>query len=379
MKQLTRIFHALLGVGVLICAAPIAVGRLTWRTLRSCWMGCAKWLRRSIAAILIIVPIGFVALGLYIMYDEEYGRSYYNEWLSDDVVVHSFADGTWRVYNRSTGEYTTDKVDWVSEGSEDAPLAVYATCDKRGYIDTDTGCVVIDAKANDYRKAWLFSEGVAAVVRGDKIGFINRDNEVVIPFEFNYCDRYEAWDMGYLFHGGYCIMTNAEGDFGLIDCSGNWVVEPEYDEIWAQHESGYRVVVDNGRYGLLNADGTVRYPAEYGNIDILADGFVLTKDGRMWQVDAAGRTIHAFMYDSSYELSYLLSYSDTGEERYWLSDYAAYEVMGCYGIMERYSGEPITAAIYESVEMLSRRLFEVRLPHSNTCILLDEHGREVAR
>ena len=107
-------------------------------------------------------------------------------------------------------------------------MAVYALPNKRGYINVNTGRIVIDAEVNDYRKAWVFSEGLAAVKRAGKVGFINVENEVVIPFQFDYSYKCRMWDFAYLFHNGYCIMTNKSGDLGLIDKGGNWVVEPGF-------------------------------------------------------------------------------------------------------------------------------------------------------
>ena len=75
MKHLKQIFQALLGVVALIFTAIIAFGRLTWRTIRNWWKNRSKWLRRSIAAIFIIVPAGFAALVAYVLYENEYGRA----------------------------------------------------------------------------------------------------------------------------------------------------------------------------------------------------------------------------------------------------------------------------------------------------------------
>ena len=280
MKRLTQIFQALLGVVALIFTAIIAFGRLAWRTIRNWWKNRSKWLRRSIVAIFIIVPVGFVALVAYALYEDEYGRDYWDRKLSDNITLHSFSDNKWRVYDKQTGEYTTDKINWLSEVPENDSLAVYALPNKRGYINVNTGRIVIDTEANDYRKAWVFSDGLAAVMKDGKIGFINANNEVVIPFQFDYTDKCRMYDFGYIFHNGYCAMTNANGDLGLIDKNGNWVIEPSYDEIWAPHTSGYRVVIKDSKHGVLDSNCAVVYPAEYGYITIMPDDFVLTKGGR---------------------------------------------------------------------------------------------------
>ena len=201
MKRLTQIFQALLGVVALILTVLIAAGRLAWRTIRNWWKNRSKWIRRVIATILILIPVGFVVLIACAYYDSEYGRWYWkDEYLSKNVEIHGFQDYKVRVYNHCTGKYTTPKVNWVSDAPVNDSLAVYAIPEKRGYINANNGEIVIDAELNDYRKAWVFSEGLAAVMKDGKIGFINAKNEVVIPFQFYYSDKCRMWDFGYLFH-----------------------------------------------------------------------------------------------------------------------------------------------------------------------------------
>ena len=374
MKRLTQIFQALLGVVALIFTAIVAAGRLAWRTIRNWWKKRSKWLRRSAIVVLALFAVGYAVCAAYGYYDNNYGRDYYDRNLSHGIVLHSFADNRWRVYDCQAEEYVTDRINWLSEVSADDSLAVYAMPDKRGYINVNTGRIVIDAEANNYRKAWVFSEGLAAVMQDGKIGFINANNEVVIPFQFDYTDKCRMWEFGYVFHNGCCAMTNADGDLGLIDKSGNWVVEPAYDEIWAPHKSGYRVIVKDNKQGVLNADCAVVYPAEYGYINILSDGFVLTKGGKQWQVDFEGNTVLPFMFDDVYYLQYPNGYDSCGDLTYEFADFVKYEVMNSYGIMNRITGEPITPAIYSDINMLSKNLFEVQEYDSYEWYLVDTKG-----
>lgn len=378
MKRLTQIFQALLGVAALILTAFVAFGRLAWRTIRNWWKKRSKWLRCSIATILILIPVGFVVLVGYALYEDAYGRDYWDRILSESVTLHSFSDNKWRVYNRQACEYATGKINWVSEAPETDSLAVYALPGKRGYININTGHIIIDAEANDYRKAWVFSEGLAAVMKDGKIGFINANNEVVIPFQFDYTDKCRMYDFGYLFHNGYCIMTNNDGDLGLIDKSGNWVVEPSYDEIRAPQKWGYRVIVNDGKYGILDSTCNVVYLVEYDNIDILPDGFILNKDGRKWQVDLSGNIIQPFIYDGTYYLNYPVGYNENGDIQYAFADYLKYEVAGRYGIMNRITGEAITPATYSDINMLSQEIFEVQDSESFDWYLIDTAGNIVS-
>ena len=378
MKRLTQIFQTLLGVVALIFTAIIAMGRLAWRRMRSWWQNRSKVLRCLMGAAGSLAVIGIVACVAYAIYDDNYGRyPYWDEMLSDNISLHYFRDGMNRVYDEETECYITPKIDWVRASKSNA-LAVYAISDRRGYVDVLTGDVVIDALDNDYQYAWVFSEGVAAVVKDDKLGFINADNEVVIPFQFEYPEKCRMYDVAYVFHNGLSIMTNEEGGVGLIDKSGDWVVVHIYSQIWSDHTTGQRVCVHDGEYGVLDDKGALVYPVEYDYISVVEDGFELTKDGRMWKEDFEGNVTVPFMYEWTTYLSYPVDYNEYGDIVYELSEYVKYAVSGRRGIMNRLTGEPITPAIYEDVEMMSKDIFEVSTVGTYNHYLVDTNGNVIA-
>ena len=377
MKTLSKIFQALLGVVALTFAGLVAGGRLVWRKIRNCWKRASKWVRRTIAVSFLLIAVAFAALIAYAIYDDAKGRWYVDATLSKDVVVYYYADDTYRVYNTSTEKYTTPRISWVVSAAENDSLGVYAVCDRRGFINTKTGDVVIDAKANDYEKAWVFSDGLAAVMKDGKVGFINANNKLVIPFQFDYSDKCRTYEIGYLFHDGYCVMTNKDGKFGLIDINGNWVVKPEYDELWNVCENGNRIVVNDGKHGVLDSCFKVLYPTEYFYIDVLSDGFVLTKDGKMWQVDLEGNVVNPFLFDGSNYIEYPISYSDNNGVEYALSDYMEYYVNNNSGIMNRITGKPITQALYDDVYMMSDKLFKVQDAETYDWYIIDVNGNRV--
>ena len=377
MKTLSKIFQALLGVVALSLTALIAGGRLAWRSIRNRWKIASKWVRRTIVASFFLIALAFAALVAYAIYDDTMGRWYSDKTLSDDVVVYYFSDDTYRVYNKSIEKYTTPRIDWVTDAASGDSLGVYAVGGRRGYINVKNGEIIINAKTNGYEKAWVFSDGLAAVMKDGKVGFINVDNELVIPFQFDYSSN--RWgDTGYLFHDGYCVMTNKDGKFGLIDISGNWVVEPEYDELWNAHKTGNRIVVNDGKHGVLDSCGNVVYPTEYFYIDIWEDGFVLTKDGRKWQEDYEGNIVNPFVIDGvNCYMKYPVSYSNENGVEYALSDYAEYFVNRNSGIMNRITGRPITPALFEDVNMISDKLFEVQDAETYDWYIIDIDGNIV--
>lgn len=379
MKRFTQFFQALLGVGALLLTAILVMGRFAWRTISKWWKNCSKWARYLIVTVVVLLSVGYVVLVIHGYYKITYNQCYWRDkTLSKNVVVRETYDNKYRVYNRSTRKYTTPKVNWVSGASEEDSLVVYALTNKRGYINSKTGEIVIDAEKNDYHKAWVFSEGLAAVMKDGKIGFINSRNEVVIPFKFDYSSKCRMFNFGYLFHDGYCIMTNKDGDLGLINKSGDWVLQPAYDEIWAPHKSGYRIIGDNGKFGIFDTMCNEVYPIEYDYIVILSDRFVLTQGGRKWQVDYQGNVIQSFMFDDSYYLNYPIGYNESGEIEYAFADYVKYTVMNRFGIMNRITGNPITPALYLDVNMLSKDLFEVQDPESRSWYLLDKQGNVIS-
>ena len=68
------------------------------------------------------------------------------------------------------------------------------------------------------------------------------------------------------------------------------------------------------------------------------------------------------MFDGTIILNYPIGYNECGDIQYAFADYAKYEVMNRYGIMNRITGKPITFALYSDINMLSKDMFEVQDP-----------------
>lgn len=104
--------------------------------------------------------------------------------MNDDLIAFRDTDGNITIKNTQTGEVTAKKIkfDWTSASPNDS-LGVFCLDNKRGYYNSYTGKIVVPAQ---YRRAWIFSEGLAAVQKNGMIGFINRKGEVAIPFRYPY-------------------------------------------------------------------------------------------------------------------------------------------------------------------------------------------------
>ena len=151
--------------------------------------------------------------------------------LNDNLVAIKEDDGNITIKNTETGEVTAEKIkfDWTSASPNDS-LGVFCSDGKRGYYNSYTGKIVVEAQ---YRRAWVFSEGLAAVQKNGHIGFINRKGEVVIPFRYPYHGNPLS---EFVFKNGYCIVADTTGKCGIINKKGMWAIQPEYDNIEAYDE-----------------------------------------------------------------------------------------------------------------------------------------------
>jgi hypothetical protein len=375
MKVIEKFLKTLFSATAMLCMFPFAICRLLCQSMRKWWKRRSKLFRCLTKTLFIVLILGIVAMGFYDDYDYKYGRNnYYDVLLSENVKICYYRNDKYRVYNLKTKEYTTPKIDWVSSVPENDSLTVYAIGNKRGFLNVKNGEIIIDVDSNNYSNAWVFSEGLAAVVRNGKIGFINAKNEIVIPFKYCYFDKYNAYDFGYLFHNDCCVITNEKGKFGLINKKGEWILNPIYDEILPLQKNGYRLVVNKEKYGVIDSNNNIVYPAEYDYIDIVSNGFVLAKEGKMWQIDFSGKVTKPFMYEMSEEILFVSGYTEDEYPIYTNSDYAKYEILGLYGILNTITGKPITPAKYYDVSILSKNIFEVQDKESGNWYLLDKNG-----
>ena len=87
--------------------------------------------------------------------------------LNDKLVAIKENDGNITIKNTETGEVTAEKIkfDWTSSSPNDS-LGVFCSDGKRGYYNSYTGKIVVPAQ---YRRAWIFSEGLAGVQKNGHI------------------------------------------------------------------------------------------------------------------------------------------------------------------------------------------------------------------
>ena len=260
--------------------------------------------------------------------------------LNDDLVAMRSQDGKVSIKNASTGRVTIKdiKIDWTQRSGNDS-LAVFCSDGKRGFYNLFTGEIAVPAQ---YRRAWVFRDGLAAVQRNGNIGFINYKGETVIDFKYPYHGNPLTT---FVFQDGHCVVADTTGKCGVIDKRGEWLIEPEYDYVSAYKE--YAIVTKAGITKQMSYDGTV---------------------------------LNAFVLDNLKELTY------EEEERYMNRDgevcYAdktvktglyAYCVGGRYGLMDA-NCKRLTEPLYKNIYALDKNIFRALLLDYSSEVILNAKG-----
>jgi len=262
--------------------------------------------------------------------------------LSADVVQYT-RDGVSTIVNTSTGQTLIKniKVDWIQEGRDS--LAVFSKDKLRGYFNIRTGEVVV---APQYKHAWIFSEGLAGVVKDGKVGFIDTKGREVIPCRYPYHGNSLS---EFVFSNGHCVVADSTQKIGVIDTLGRWVIEPLYEDISLAKD-----------YALVSTDEGFKKQVTY-------DGEVL--------LDCVVDYVRTLSYEVPYVDRQTGSHSSSSTI---CEDYYEYTVNGRSGLMSR-SGEFLTAPIYRDIQALGPCTFRATLLGSWSEVIIDEKGRVLSK
>lgn len=260
--------------------------------------------------------------------------------LNDDLVAVRTDDGKVSIKNATTGKVTIKdiKLEWTASSRNDS-LAVFCSEGKRGYYNMYTGEIAVPAQ---YRRAWVFSEGLAGVQRNGKIGFINRKGDVVIDFQYPYHGNtvYE-----FVFNDGHCVVADTTGKCGVINRTGEWLIGPEYEYVKAYKE--YAIVTKAGVTKQLSYDGKVL------NSFVLDTVKELTFEAKERYENREG------------ELEYVKYTVDTG--------LFAYCVGGRYGLMDG-NCHRLTEPLYRSITAVNKNMFRATLLDYYSEVILNAKG-----
>jgi len=213
-----------------------------------------------------------------------------------------------------------------------------------------------------------FSEGLAAVAKGENVsfGFINTNGDVIIPF------KYAAVDF---FSEGLCFVKNHEsygGERGFIDGNGEMVIalgaeytHREYRPFYYNEpyfSEGLFAINDGDKFGFINKVGELVIPFEYNYAGDFSEGLAyVIKDEKQGFINTTG------------EMTINLEYKIV---RNFSEGLAAVEKDGLWGFIDK-KGKVVIPFIYSNAESFSGGLALVK--RDSVYIFIDKTGMDVVR
>lgn len=140
-------------------------------------------------------------------------------------------------------------------------------------------CVTPDIEG--YDQVGCLRDGLAGVIKqsadqydkANRIGYIDKDGQLIIPFEFDAIvagEDGESLEFNDFSEGLAAVSKNDK--YGFIDTKGKVVIEPKYD--WASNFSnGFAIVSAEGLYGAIDKEGKTVIPFEYQALADFHNGF----------------------------------------------------------------------------------------------------------
>lgn len=128
----------------------------------------------------------------------------------------------------------------------------------------------------------LYEENLIKIKKDGKYGLINLDGQEAIPPIYDEISEYgETSPDGYL-------VSNEEGEYGLIDSSNNQILEMKYDAIDKVHGNDLYFVTEEGIKKVINKEGQEIVKEGFETITSIDTGIIFQKDGKQGYMDLTG-------------------------------------------------------------------------------------------
>jgi len=294
--------------------------------------------------------------GKYGVMDETGKELFYTDYGRIDRFANDYAlvyttpkDGVIKVgiINKSGKVVVPAIYQWLeSTGNFSDGLAAMARNGKYGFVDT-TGRVI--AQFN-YDKVESFRNGIAKVWVGQQqVGYINRKGKEVIPANFAAMDQanlrryYDEFIIG--------LRDSMQHVF---DYSGKEISTLNYKTISEFNENDKSFIVSiNNKFGILDSNFRIIIPTGYESLEMIFPGKIAArKQGKIGFINQAGKLLYSFGYDSidPFESDHVNAYEN---------GLAEVRINGKKGLINSY-GKLVVPVIYDKIESFSHSLAVVK-------------------
>lgn len=250
-------------------------------------------------------------------------------------------DSLYAFYDRKGAQMTAEKFDFVLNFKDG--LCPVSVSGKLGLLDINLSQVIpcvyegifnfsdslfIVVKRDNYKQLSdrngaivndsLYQEihqeinGYAICIKGDKIGYLDKQGKRLIENKF---DGYVDYDvLGNFSNNRAVALSNQK--FGIINTDGEFVVKPKYDNIRnLGHSFG---VSKNGKWALMDSSYNIVSKYDHESIELVNNKFILFgKNGNFGVMDLKLNVIIDALYSSIYKLGdFLILENDLGNALY---------------------------------------------------------------
>ena len=130
-----------------------------------------------------------------------------------------------------------------------------------------------------------FPEGLAAVVKNNKVGFIDDKGVTRIPFGFEYSEfHFNISSLGaYIFSEDLCAIMNSNKKWGYIDKQGKVVIPFNYDAAYCFHQGSAIVgkrIGGKDWWGLIDKNDVALLPFEFEHGVYTGNVLAMCKNGK---------------------------------------------------------------------------------------------------
>lgn len=172
--------------------------------------------------------------------------------LKDETGAYIFASDA-----RILASFPGKSIYQLQNYDEDEPQTFYAVVkhSEKSIVSivNSTGKQVSPVDYQDFR--FCYNNGLIAVQKNDKWGFIDKSGKVIINFDFD--------DVNHVY-GGKGIAVKKGNKWGMIGIKGEVLIPFEYELIDQNYI--YSKVLNNGKMGALSSDLQVILPVKYDDI-----------------------------------------------------------------------------------------------------------------
>jgi len=116
---------------------------------------------------------------------------------------------------------------------------------KTGLFDSKNGMHIFDPEYSSIRPGGKIEDNLFKAGKDGDVNLYDKNGEMLLELDYHETGRYRS--------GVLAVRKN--GQWGFINLSGEFVIEPAYDEVNVGFSNGYCMVKQDGKWGVIDTSG----------------------------------------------------------------------------------------------------------------------------